>query len=73
MTKLTILLQEDDCAPDARETFLEEFQKMFNVSFDDWKKKAKNISKYDDEVRLQQGNIYAYCSAHEPQWTISKL
>jgi hypothetical protein len=70
--KKTILLQQDDCDPNTLKVFFEEFEKIFGIRFDVWKKEAKNISKYDDEVLYINKNIYAFNSAYEPQWIIYK-
>jgi hypothetical protein len=70
--KYRILLQEDDCAPDARQTFLNEFKNMFGTSFEDWKKEAVNISKYEDTIRYMKDNIYAVSSADDQTWKIFK-
>jgi hypothetical protein len=70
MKNYKIVLQEDDRSPDARETFLNNFYKKFGMHFTVWKRGAKNISKYDDEVILEQERLRACNSASYPYWVI---
>lgn len=46
MSNKKILLKQDDCAPDSMEHFLKEFEKLFNISF----KEFKSMSKYSDDI-----------------------
>ena len=45
------LLQEDDCAPDAREYFIEQMKEKFNLDFNEFKQKGKRIE--PDEMTLE--------------------
>ena len=40
---LTKLLQEDDCAPDARESFIKEMKKEFGINYADFFRKGLRI------------------------------
>lgn len=74
MATKIIVLQEDECAPDALEYFQINFELMFNISFKEWLKKAeyKDIDDgYGSEYTL--GDIEVSYYADAPYWVIYKL
>jgi hypothetical protein len=70
--KTTLILQEDCCAPDAKQVFYKEFEKLFGVSFDTWKQDLKNISKFEDTLIHETETYLAVTSAYNPYWSIYK-
>ena len=74
MTKRITVLQQDDCAPDSYEWFEIEFEKMFDISFKDWKKKAtREIIDEGYGFKFTLDGIEAYQDAGDPWWTVSKI
>jgi len=67
----TLILQEDDCAPDAREHFLELFHTLIGVSFEDWRKLAEKTSDdIQDYIEYELDGITAYQDAYDQVWKI---
>ena len=70
----TVILQQDDCAPDALDTFEEAFKTKFGFTFQDFKKKAKRESSDDEYMMTYTLNgIEASIEAGSPWWVVSKI
>lgn len=67
-----ILLQEDDCAPDARASFIEEMKKKYNLIFGEFKEKGKHIEPDDMTMEWHYKNYVLSISADSPYYLLYK-
>ena len=68
------LLQEDDCAPDARVYFDKEMKELIGLSLDDFSKRGTQTSEQDGYFLKKTLNGYCIeCSADDPYWKLSKV
>lgn len=74
LIKRTVILQQNDCAPDSLEFFEKAFEKKYGFSFWDFKKKAERISEEDGYfIKFILGDIEATISADSPFWVVSEI
>lgn len=67
---MTLLFQEDDCAPDAYEYFCKKFKQEVGMEFQVWKI-GKLID--DEEIISYEDEFYlAEVSAGDPYWKLYK-
>lgn len=67
---MTLLFQEDNCAPDAYEYFCKKFYQEVGIEFQEWKK-GKRID--DEEIISYEDDKYlAEASADDPYWKLYK-
>ena len=69
-----LLLQEDDCAPDAHESFCEKFRWVAGITYDGFQKRAI-CTDYDDGfyVHCQLGDLVTTISADDPHLSLYRI
>lgn len=70
---MTLLFQQDDCAPDAYEYFCKKFKAEVGVDFQDWKAEKTSTSDEPYQVILEDDSYKAECSADDPYWKLYKI
>ena len=71
---MTLLFQEDDCAPDAYEYFCKKFKAEVGIEFKDWKAGRTNISEDAPyETILQDDTYKVSIDAGDPYWKLYKI
>ena len=66
------LLQEDDCAPDAREYFEKEMVKKFNLSMNDFMKKGEKHIYSTGIERIYQNYVLSFF-AEDPFYLLEQI
>ena len=72
--KKTLILQQDDCAPDALEFFLKDFEKMFSITLQEFKKQA--VMREEDggyEIIHAKDDIEVTIEAGDPWYKVYRI
>ena len=72
--KKTLILQQDDCAPDALEFFLKDFEKMFSMTLQEFKKQALRREVDDGyEIIYTRDDIEVTIEAGDPWYKVYRI
>ena len=68
---MTILLTQDDCAPDSKDAFYREFKELMGIAFPEWRKTAELIEN-NDTLTVETETHGVTMSIDDPYWKLYK-
>lgn len=70
---MTLLLQQDDCAPDSLEYFHKKFSELTGYNFLDWYNNVATNLKNGYDIVYSDGTWQIELNAGDPYWKLYKL